>query len=421
MSGQAGETHTADGDGAPLLKLRSGHSVWELYPQPPSPSFQPEHNFKADIVVIGAGITGAFLAERLTRMGRQVLVIDRHQPQAASTAASTALLQWAIDQPMLELEQRLGFDAAADLYRASLAAVTHIGDLVGEIGHPADGVNFRHRNSLYFSGDTLDGPALRQEHRLHRHAGLPGRFLDAAQLAMEHGFERDAALFAPGSAEANPVALARLLLNTAIRRGARVASPMTIIDYQASSARVSIRSTEGIEIEAKTLVLANGYEMPPFIPATAHKIVSTWAIASEPLPSNVFWPGQSLIWEASDPYLYLRTTADGRIVAGGEDEDITDADERDAQIDQKAAMIRRKIETLLPGIRLDIATAWTGFFGETRDGLPLIGPVPDHPNCYAAFGYGGNGITFSAMAADIISTFITGAQPKLARFLAIDR
>jgi glycine/D-amino acid oxidase-like deaminating enzyme len=51
---------------------------------------------------------------------------------------------------------------------------------------------------------------------------------------------------------------------------------------------------------------------------------------------------------------------------------------------------------------------WAGTFGESENGLPSIGAVPDMPNCYAVLGYGGNGITFGAIAAQIIANRLCG-------------
>lgn len=51
---------------------------------------------------------------------------------------------------------------------------------------------------------------------------------------------------------------------------------------------------------------------------------------------------------------------------------------------------------------------WAAAFGSTRPGIPMIGPVPGHSNVYAAMGYGGNGITFSKIAAEILSARIGG-------------
>ena len=50
-----------------------------------------------------------------------------------------------------------------------------------------------------------------------------------------------------------------------------------------------------------------------------------------------------MIWEASDPYLYIRTTPDGRVICGGEDEDFADDEKRDALIPRKTATLRRKL------------------------------------------------------------------------------
>ena len=44
--------------------------------------------------------------------------------------------------------------------------------------------------------------------------------------------------------------------------------------------------------------------------------------------------------------------------------------------------------------------AWSGTFGKTKDSLPYIGPYKKTPNTYYALGFGGNGITFSVIAAE---------------------
>ncbi|HEX7564309.1 MAG TPA: FAD-binding oxidoreductase, partial [Bradyrhizobium sp.] len=100
--------------------------------------------------------------------------------------------------------------------------------------------------------------------------------------------------------------------------------------------------------------------------------------------------------------LYLRTTEDGRVICGGEDEDFSDAASRDGLISKKVAAIRRKLSRLLPELDTEPEFVWAGAFGISTTGLPLIGEVPGRKNCWAVLGYGGNGITYSRIAADII-------------------
>jgi glycine/D-amino acid oxidase-like deaminating enzyme len=47
--------------------------------------------------------------------------------------------------------------------------------------------------------------------------------------------------------------------------------------------------------------------------------------------------------------------------------------------------------------------------------------MPSHSHVFAAFGYGGNGITFSAMAARLIADAISGRHDPLLDCFATDR
>lgn len=75
---------------------------------------------------------------------------------------------------------------------------------------------------------------------------------------------------------------------------------------------------------------------------------------------------------------------------------------RDRLMEKKNELILKKIKKLFPHLTIEVDFYWCGTFGETKDGLPYIGVHPEHPHTYFALGYGGNGITFSVIAAQII-------------------
>ena len=87
----------------------------------------------------------------------------------------------------------------------------------------------------------------------------------------------------------------------------------------------------------------------------------------------------------------------------------------------KIARAGAKARSALAGRRPDIEFRWSGTFDTTSDGLPLIGPVPGAKGVYAAYGYGGNGITFSFLAAQLIGDLIAGSTSPLLRDFALDR
>jgi glycine/D-amino acid oxidase-like deaminating enzyme len=174
-------------------------------------------------------------------------------------------------------------------------------------------------------------------------------------------------------------------------------------------------------VEARHVVLATGYAMPGIVHATIQKPSSSWAIATAPQPEKI-WKDAALIWEDSKDYLYARTTAAGRIIIGGEDsEKVIEPDARDALIPEKSRRLTERLTALWPRAERDIEFRWSGTFDTTSDGLPLIGPVPGAKGVYAAYGYGGNGITFSYLAAQLIGALIGGASSPLLEDFALDR
>ncbi len=278
----------------------------------------------------------------------------------------------------------------------------------------------RDRNSLLLAaGDT--GKELSEEHQLRRRAGLPGDFLDHAMLLddVRHS-PRRRRIVSPGSADADPMQLARGLLAVAIARGARIFEAEAV-QFDAAGRSVGVQLNGGREIEARSVILATGYVMPDIVRPTVHAVSSSWAIATTPQPQNI-WKDGALIWEDSKDYLYARTTTAGRIIIGGEDsQEVVEPEARDALIPEKSRLLTQKLAALWPAAALDIDFRWSGTFDTTSDGLPLIGPVPGAKGIYAAYGYGGNGITFSFLAAQLIGDLIAGTASPLLGDFALDR
>jgi len=371
---------------------------------------------RCDVLIVGCGITGSLMAEQLTHQGLDVVIVDRELPGRGSTAASTSMLLWEIDRSLSELTNAYGFERATRAYHASFQAVLGLKSLVQRLGLPCE---MRDKDSLYLAaGDTA--AELIQEHALRARAGLPGNFLDHKTLLTEFDIARAGGLLSPGSADADPVQLAGGLLRTAVMRGARLLEAETIA-FDCASHSVGVTLRHGGMIEARHVVLATGYVMPGIVQATIQKPSSSWAIATRPQPQNI-WNNAALIWEDSKDYLYARTTATGRIIIGGEDSrKIIEPDARDALIPDKSRRLTERLAALWPRAEPDIEFCWSGTFDTTDDGLPLIGPVPDAKGVYAAYGYGGNGITFSYLAAQLIGGLIGGSHSPLLEDFALDR
>jgi glycine/D-amino acid oxidase-like deaminating enzyme len=100
------------------------------------------------------------------------------------------------------------------------------------------------------------------------------------------------------------------------------------------------------------------------------------------------------------------------VLCGGEDEDFQDEATRDALLGPKTARLEAKLRRLLPQLDCQAAFAWCGSFGASPTGLPTIGAIPHRPGCFVILAFGGNGITYSRIAAEVLTTQLTG-QPDV--------
>lgn len=384
--------------------LRTGHPVWEIYPAPRVRHRKLTRNIDTDILIIGAGITGAMIGEALAGTGLDIVIVDRRPPTKGATCASTALVQYEIDTPLIEMTRQIGKTDAVRAWRRSRLAVTSLSAHLRTVG-----IEAQTRNALYLAGNRLDAAGLRREADARAKAGFETLVLSANDLKQRFGIARDGALFGYDNIAVNPRAMTAAFLKTAAGKGARIYSPVKIVDVEPRKSFVVAKTEAGQTIRAKTLIFATGYELPKGVPRKGHKITSTWALATKPQRSKL-WPEECLIWEASDPYLYMRTSADGRVICGGEDEEFSDEEKRDALLEKKVAILSRKLGKLFPKLDTKPDFAWTASFGESATGLPSVGRVPGMRRCWAALGYGGNGITYSRIAADVIRAELTGGE-----------
>jgi glycine/D-amino acid oxidase-like deaminating enzyme len=369
---------------------------------------------RCDVLVVGAGITGALTALHLVEAGYDVIVVDRRVPGTGSTLASTAMIQFEIDEPLTGLAKKIGPAKAARVYQRSFQAVKDLKALIKKHELRADWVD---RDALYLAGNSMGHRALEQEARVREKIGLPSTYLDAAALKESYGFDRTGAIISAGAAELDPIRTCIACLKAARDMGAKIYSPVSVTASMQDGAGIRVATKDGPDIICRHLVMATGYEVSPAIPKGSFDIVSSWAIATQPIKPQRFWRDRCLVWEASDPYLYMRATVDNRIVIGGEDAEVSAPSRRAAAIPAKSTKLLEKAKELTGLDELECDYSWAGAFAENPKGLPVFKPLDDVKGGYAILGCGGNGITFSVIGAQIIRDWIGGkSDPDVSLF-----
>ncbi len=390
--------------------LRGGSAPWDDG-APDNTSSDRLPGRKVDVAIVGAGIMGAMLAERMSGAGLEVALLDRRRPGRGSTAASTALVLWEPDVPLTHLAHKLGVEEAARRWRRVHRAATGLWKRLDQQKTASDRIPSL---SLYLEGNVLDRDGLRAEAELRASHNLPSVFLDAETVAERFAITPRAAIVSTDSFEANPLRLTLALLDIARKRGATVTHPVDVLRL-AHDAETVVLTTDQGEVRARHAVLATGYERPRLFLPPAFSLNASYAIATQP-DTAPLWRENAMIWEASKSYLYARADRDGRVIAGGGDEPFEDAHRRDALIPEKARSIADNLAKLV-GKPIESRERWAAVFGTSPDGLPAIGRAANAERLWLASGFGGNGITFAALAAELLTAELTGSpDPDLACF-----
>lgn len=360
---------------------------------------------RCDVLIVGGGLTGTLACDVLTAAGVSVVLIDEGRIGEGSSAASTGLLQYSNDIMLTDLLSQLGDDRAVHFYRACKNALERLCQLADRL--PAD-VAFRRRSSLYFASSSADVPKLKAEYETLRAHGFSVDWLDEAGIRAFFPFAKPAAIVTNGDGELNPYRLAVRLAEQASEKGARIYERTALKSVEGPKGDL-LCHTSGGAIKASSVVYAVGFQ-PEIAGITwlGVKFARTYAIATRTVPSLADWHQKWLLWETARPYLYARTTHDGRVVIGGFDEDIRQPVASRNELNKYADRLLQEARKLFPGMSLEPAYAWNGTFCESKDNLPWIGEDPERPGRYIALGYGGNGAVYSMLASDILLDALQG-------------
>jgi glycine/D-amino acid oxidase-like deaminating enzyme len=400
----------------PRREYRTGVTYWKAV-NGPSPAAAPLAGDAAcEVAVVGGGISGALTALLLVREGRDVLLVDQAELAAESTAASTGLLQYEIDTPLVKLIAKVGEADAIHAYRRGLQAIDALEELASSL---PDRCGFERVPCLYRATSRWHVRPLRREAECRRHYGIEVEFLDRAALR-EKQIDAPGALWSPRDGQVDPYRFTCHLLHEARRLGLRLHTQTKVNAIVRQPQQVELITANG-RVTAQHVVYATGYAVQQFVGQRIGRLRSTYVLTSQGSTSTEGWPERCLIWETARPYFYARQTSDGRAMIGGEDTAFASDHKRDALVARQVTRLLARAKQILPAIEIEPEFAWAGTFGETKDGMAFIGCLPERPREYFSIGFGGNGITFAMIAARTIADLIAGRPNEDARVFRFRR
>jgi glycine/D-amino acid oxidase-like deaminating enzyme len=376
-------------------------------------------NKTCDVLIVGGGITGSLIAHQCITDGYDTILIDKREIANGSTSATTSMLQYEIDIPLYKLSEIIGDEGAVASFKACSDAIDKIENITKQIHSKA---GYKSKKSLYFAARKKDVQWLQKEFEARKNSGFSVKWLEASDIFNQYRMDKTyGGILSSKGASIDAFQLVHEILSYNQKKGLQIYDRTELRKVKSGKSFNLVTLSTGATIKAKKIIYCTGYESSNMIKDNFVKLISTYAIVSEAKPELYKKYNNLLVWNTEDPYIYMRTTDDGRILIGGEDEEFFDPEKRDNLIANKEQNLLRSFQKYLPETEFKCDFTWAGTFGVTKDGLPYIGEHKGYPNSYFVLGFGGNGITFSVTGMEMVSFWLKGEKHKLTEWFKFGR
>ncbi len=372
-----------------------------------------------DVLIVGGGITGSLIAHQCVADGHDTVLIDKREIANGSSSATTSMLQYEIDAPLCELIGMIGEKGAVASYKACSRSIDQLGEICKTIKSKA---GFKKKDSLYFASFKKDVKWLKNEFETRKKHGFEVKWMEAEEILKNYGLHKTyGGILSKQGASVDAFMLVHEILEYNQKKGLRVFDKTELIGVAHKNRTNEATVHTNAKIKAKKIVYCVGYESAAMIKEKFVDLISTYAVVSEVEQELCRQYKDVLIWNTADPYMYLRTTDDARILMGGEDEEFRDPKKRDVLIGKKERKLIKIFEKYFPHLKFHPDFSWAGTFGKTKDSLPYIGAHTDFKNSYFVLGFGGNGITFSVTGMEMVSYWLKGKKHGLSEWFQFGR
>lgn len=382
-------------DGAPYQDFRSS----------------PALPARAEVLVIGGGITGVSAAYWLAGLGIEVLLLEQRGLAGGATGRNGGHISPGTGERFSVSCARYGPGVARAIWDFSHRCTQAVAAFVAT--HAVD-------CELRFDGSVslaLTPEELRQVEETAgalAAMGVPVEAWDRATCAARtRSPDFLGGVLRPGAGQLWPARLVFAIAEQALARGALIHTRTRVQGIERDGDRLTVRTDRG-DVSARRVIHATNAWARHLLPVLDGTIVPVrgQVVVTEPAP-----PLWTFGLSTNFGYEYWMQRPDGRIVLGGmrwltPTQEIGAAD--DTVLDgQVSAGLRAFLPAHFPELRgVRVEREWTGIMGFTPDRAPLVGPVPGSHGQYVAAGFHGHGMPMAFYAAKAVAEMAAGREPE---------
>ncbi len=355
----------------------------------------------ADVVIIGGGSIGCSTAYNLARLGiRNVAVLEKGYLCRGSTGRCAA-----------GIRQQWGTEMNCLISRHSIRQFEVMNEMLDYDGD----VEFRQNGYLMVTYSEREAAMLKENLLLHKKLGIPVKFLsveDVREIVPLINTERIvASTICMEDGQANPFKVTDAYYRAAERLGVKFYTFTEVTGFKTGGGKIRAVVTDRGEIATSTVVNATGpyagfisnmldHDLP--VEPERHQIVVTEPLEPflKPLVMNFFHNS------------YCQQVLNGSVLAGYGNP----AEPKGINYDcswQFIEELAAKIIDQFPVMKdVNIIRHWSGHYGISPDGQPVLGTVPEIEGYHLALGCG-KGFMLSPMIGELVAQDVAGQETTL--------
>ena len=368
---------------------------------------------RADVAVLGGGITGLSAALALARRGASVVVLETHHIGWGASSRNGGMVLTGLKIDAATLISRYGLDLARELFKASVDSVDSVEQLVrsesidcefARRGHLALASKAKHYAGFERSAELL---AQKFNHPTHL---VPHESL-SAELGSTRYF---GGLVDEASGGINPAQYVSGLARAARSAGAMLRSSAPVQHMERQGAHWRLTTARGV-VEANDVLVATSGYTGVATPELRRRVlpIGSYVVATDPLSDALaqeLSPTRRMMYDSMHFLHYFRLTADNRLLIGGRARFVPETED---SVRASADVLREGMLSIYPQLRnVRVAYAWGGTLDFAFDTMPHVGRIDGY---YFALGYAGHGVALATQlglaVGNAIGTDTLSANP----------
>ncbi|MEV0634102.1 FAD-binding oxidoreductase [Streptomyces sp. NPDC050619] len=362
----------------------------------------------ADLVVVGAGLTGLSTALHAARKGARVVLVEKEKIGSGASARNGSMCNLGFTIGVGQAIRRYGIERAREIYNSYGQAVDTVEELVTT---ESIDCQFRRVGRL--------GVAYRPEHfarqqvqqrDLARHFGHETTLVGKSELRAEIGSDfYHGALLDPLSAGLHVGRFVRGMAEAAERAGVEIHEGNAATDVRrAPNGRFQVETARGVVDAGQVMMATDAYTDRSFPWLRRKQVcVGSFIIVTEPLGEELaraLIPRGRLIVDSKNIGHYFRLTPDHRLMFGGRARFAPSDPESD---NKSGAVLLREMREIFPQLsRTKVEYVWGGSVGFAMDRIPHAGQTAD--GVYYSMGYAGHGVQMATYMGRVMAEVMDG-------------